>query len=101
MRDHRGRSPAPRAIAKAVGSFRREIEPATSLASIETVWEEAVGAGIAAVASPVTERDGILTVECDSSVWAEELTLMEPKIRSRLASLLADEPPSRIRFRSR
>lgn len=101
MRDHRGRSPAPRPIAKAVGSFRQAIEPATPLAAVETVWEEAVGVGIAAVAAPVTERDGVLTVECESSVWAEELTLMEPKIRSRLADLLADEPPSRIRFRAR
>lgn len=100
MRDHRGRSPSPRPIGRAVGSFREQIEPATPLAAIETVWEGAVGAGIAAVARPVSERDGVLLVECESAVWAEELSLMEPKIRARLEEATPGRAPERIRFRA-
>lgn len=99
-RDARGRSPSPRRIGGAIAAIRRSIEPETSLARIETVWTEAVGPGIASVARPVAERDGVLTVECDSAVWAQELDLMEGKLRQRLASALDGDPPSRIRFRS-
>lgn len=100
MRDSRGRSPSPRRIGRAVGSFRESIEPATPLAAMETVWDEAVGAGIAAVTSPVSERDGVLTVNCESAVWAEELAMMEPQIRARIHAAAPESGLRQIRFRT-
>lgn len=100
MRDSRGRSPSPRRISEAVGAFRTRIEPATPLAGIQTVWDEAVGDGIAAVARPVSERDGTLTVECQSAVWAGELAFMEERIRSRLNEALDGNGPASIRFKT-
>ena len=35
-------------------------------------------------AKPVAERAGVLTVSCESSVWAQELDLMSDAIRERL-----------------
>lgn len=100
MRDSRGRSPAPRRIGEVTGAFRTRIEPATPLAAIQTVWDQAVGEGIAAVARPVSEREGVLTVQCESAVWAGELALMEVRIRARLEAALGGEGPVSIRFRT-
>lgn len=100
MRDGRGRSPAPRRLGDAVVSFRDSISPPTLLATVETVWERAVGERIAAVARPVSERDGVITVECESSVWAQELTLMERRLRSRLEREIDGDGPSELRFRA-
>lgn len=100
MRDSRGRSPSPRPIGRAIGSLRERIEPATPLAAIETVWADVVGPGIAEVARPVRERDGVLVVECQSAVWAEELSLMEPKIRARIGDAIPGRGPQKIHFRT-
>ncbi len=100
MRDARGRSPSPRRIGRAVGAFREEIEPVKPLARIQTVWDDAVGEAIAAVARPVGEREGTLTVECESSVWAGELALMEPRIKARIDEALGGDGPETIRFRT-
>lgn len=100
MRDRRGRSPSPKRLGEAVGSFRDSIAPLTLLASIETVWDRAVGEQIAAVARPVAERDGVLTVQCENAVWAQELTLMEPRLRARIDRELDGDGPEKLRFRS-
>jgi len=100
MRDSRGRSRSPRRIAAAVGRVRSGIEPATSLAAVERVWADVVGAAVAAVARPVSERDGVLTVTCEGAVWAQELSLMESKIRARLAAEIGEKAPTGIRFRT-
>ncbi|MCO5316781.1 MAG: DUF721 domain-containing protein [Solirubrobacterales bacterium] len=99
MRDQRGRSPSPRPLSEAVNALRESIGPETPLARIEAVWRDAVGDGIAAVAIPVSERDGVVTVECESAVWADELTLMERGIRDRLAAELPDQEAPKLRFR--
>ena len=100
MRDHRGRSAPPRPLAAAVESFRESIAPETPLAAAQTVWERAVGAQIAAVARPVGERDGTIEIECESAVWAEELTLMEPRLRDRLNREMGGDGPEKLRFRA-
>ena len=53
-------------------SGRRE----TLLAEVQAAWPEACGAPIAARAEPVAERDGRVTIACESGAWAQELELM-------------------------
>lgn len=100
MRDRRGRSPAPRRLGKAVSDFRDSIAPATPLAAIQSAWVRAVGAPLAEVARPVSERDGVLVVECESAVWAQELAMMEDGLRSRIDEETGGNGPEKIRFRS-
>lgn len=100
MRDQRGRSASPRRLGAALDSFRSGLAPATPLAAVIAVWRDVVGDGIAAVTSPVSEREGVVTVECASATWAEELTLMEPELRSRLTRATPEAHLVRLVFRT-
>jgi hypothetical protein len=57
---------APRPLAGAVGALADSLRPATGLASVQAVWEDAVGPAIAREARPVSERAGTVSVACTS-----------------------------------
>jgi predicted nucleic acid-binding Zn ribbon protein len=86
---------APRKVLRPLGpgmrSFAAGLAPLTLLAEVQAVWEHAVGAAVAARATPTAERAGTLTVTCESAVWAQELDLMGPELVAGLnAALGAD-----------
>jgi predicted nucleic acid-binding Zn ribbon protein len=58
-----------------------------------------VGERIAAVASPISERGGEVTVSCSDSVWAQELDLMQGQLIERLQGKLGEQAPKSLRFR--
>ena len=64
---------------------------------MQLVWPDVAGSAIAAEATPVAERDGVLTVSCRSAVWAQELDLLAPDLIGRLNERL-EEPLGRLRF---
>ncbi len=59
-----------------------------------------MGTQLAAVTRPVAERDGVLTVECESAVWAQELALMETSLKAKLDQELDGKGPEKLRFRA-
>jgi predicted nucleic acid-binding Zn ribbon protein len=69
------------------------------LAGLQSVWAELVGERIAAVARPVSERAGVVTVDCSDSVWAQELDLMQAQLLERLRERLGERAPQTLRFR--
>ncbi len=69
---------APRPIAGALAALTQRLAPATLLADVQRVWEQAAGAGIAQAAQPVSEHEGTVTVLCSSAVWMQEIELMGP-----------------------
>jgi predicted nucleic acid-binding Zn ribbon protein len=71
------------------------------LAALQSVWAELVGERIAAVARPVSERGGVVTVDCSDSVWAQELELMQAQLLERLRERLNERAPQSLRFRVR
>ncbi len=71
-----GRS-SPRSLGAALHALRQRTEPRTPLAAVQGVWAAAVGEAVAAQAEPVAERDGVVTVACRSSTWAQELDLLQ------------------------
>jgi predicted nucleic acid-binding Zn ribbon protein len=75
---------APRSVAHAVRAARDGAAPATPLAAAQAAWAEVVGEPIAAAAEPVSERDGVLVVRCESAVWAEQLDLLQNDLIERL-----------------
>ena len=91
----------PRPLAEAISPLRRELAPATTLARVQEVWPGLAGAA-ATEATPVSERAGRLTFACRSSVWAGELSLMAPDLRSRLNDALGGSaeagPVTELRF---
>ena len=100
MRDARGRSPSPKPIGEALNRVLDSIAPKTPLAEVQTVWREAVGPQIAAVTRVTEEREGVLTVECDDPVWAQELEMMGPRLLQKLTSELSGPAPDLLRFRA-
>jgi predicted nucleic acid-binding Zn ribbon protein len=90
---------APRPAFEALRLARKQAAPKTRLAATQSVWEEVVGARIAAVARPVSERDGEVTIACQDPVWMQELDLMQDQLRQGLRERLGDEAPGSLRFR--
>ena len=90
---------APREAASAFRVARDLAAPKTGLAAIQSAWATAVGAQLAAVATPVSERAGTLTVECADSVWAQELDLMQGQLLERLREALGEQAPKALKFR--
>jgi predicted nucleic acid-binding Zn ribbon protein len=90
---------APRPAAAAIRAAQERAAPRTGLAAVQAAWAGAVGEQLAAVAEPVSERAGTLTVEVADTVWAQELDLMQAQLLERLRSELGDLTPSSLRFR--
>jgi len=102
-RDGRGRPRQPERLAGAVGKFAEAVGPETPEGRVQRVWAEVVGEKIAAVTRVLEEREGTVRVQCESAVWAEELGLMETRIRKRLNEVLTargGDPVERLSFRS-
>ncbi len=87
----------PRAMSSAFDSLRDELAPDTVLAAVQRVWPDAVGDVIAAEATPVSERGGVVTVSCSASVWAQELDLMSATLVERLNARLPGGRVERLR----
>jgi predicted nucleic acid-binding Zn ribbon protein len=69
------------------------------LAAVQSEWETAVGVRVAAVAQPVSERDGEVVISCSDSTWAQELDLMQTQLLERLRERLGEQAPTSLRFR--
>ena len=82
---------APRPVATAIEALTARLAPATLLAEVQRVWEQAAGAAIAAEAHPVSEREGTLTLRCSSAVWMQEIDLMGPALAAALNRALGSE----------
>jgi predicted nucleic acid-binding Zn ribbon protein len=90
---------APRQAGEAFRVARERAAPKTGLAAVQAAWSEAVGESIAAVATPVAERAGTLTVECSDATWTEELDLMQEQLLERLREALGERAPEALKIR--
>jgi predicted nucleic acid-binding Zn ribbon protein len=79
----------PRRLGTAVRQALARAEPQTLLGAVQSAWPEAAGQQVAAEADPVSERDGVVTVACRSSTWAQELDLLQSELLSQLNETLA------------
>jgi predicted nucleic acid-binding Zn ribbon protein len=89
---------APRPLATALAGVVEDLAPATTLARVQCCWSAVAGEAIAREAEPVSEREGVVTIACASSVWAQEIELLSRDLVGRLNEALdpaADPPPVR------
>jgi predicted nucleic acid-binding Zn ribbon protein len=91
---------APRPLTLALTDLTGALAPATTLARVQGVWSEVVGPQVAAAATPAAERDGVLTLACSASVWAQELDLMASELLPRINQALGGEPLRELRCRT-
>jgi predicted nucleic acid-binding Zn ribbon protein len=89
---------APRPIGKALEQALPDARPAGLLAEVQSAWPAVAGAALAASASPVSERGGTVTVECESAVWAQELELLGADLARRLDEAVKGGRVERLRF---
>lgn len=61
---------------------------------LQSLWESAAGADIAANTRVRSLRDGVMTISCASGGWACELRLVAGDLAARLNN---SSPPERIR----
>ena len=54
----------------------------------------------ARAAEPVAERDGVITVACDSAVWAQELDLLSERVVEALNGAIGRPAVRRLRPRA-
>jgi predicted nucleic acid-binding Zn ribbon protein len=94
------RRSGPRPVGMALDRFTADFAPATLLAEVQRHWPEAAGAAFARASEPVSERDGVVTVACESSVWAQELDLLSERVLERLNGLLDGGEVRRLRVRT-
>ncbi len=92
---------APRQAGDALRAALARAAPKTRLAAVQGVWGEVVGERIAAVAQPVSEREGAVVIACSDPVWAEELDLMQEQLLGRLQERLGERAPQLLRFRAK
>jgi predicted nucleic acid-binding Zn ribbon protein len=91
---------SPRPVASVLSELTAALAPATPLAAVQGVWERVVGGTVAAQGSPVALRDGVLTVSCRASVWAQELELMGPELAAALNAELGSDEVLKLRCRA-
>jgi hypothetical protein len=90
----------PRSAATALESLTRTIAPASLLADVQRAWPDAAGDALAGRATPTRAHAGVVTLACESGVWAQELTLMAPQLTARLNAVLGDERVLEVRCRA-
>jgi predicted nucleic acid-binding Zn ribbon protein len=92
---------APRPVSLALDAVTARLAPATVLAQVQRAWLDAAGEAFAAASTPVAEREGVVTVACDSAVWAQELDLMSERVLARLNAALDGPVVHRLRVQVR
>lgn len=90
--------PRPRRADSALRRLVTEAAPATPLAAVQAAWPRAAGETVAGQAEPVAERDGEVTIACRTATWAQELDLLQDRLRARLNEELGSEAVSSLRF---
>lgn len=61
-------------------------------------WARAAGVPVASCARPGGFFNGVLTVDCVSSIWANELTYLGSQILARMDEVAPGHPVKRLRF---
>ena len=89
----------PRPASEALRAALQRAAPKTRLAAVQSVWGDVVGERVAAVAQPVSERQGVVTIVCADPIWAQELDLMQEQLQRGLREQLGEDAPGSLRFR--
>lgn len=92
-----GRS-GPRRLSDSLADVLAERAPATLLADVQGAWPQACGRAIAAASEPVAEREGRVTIACESGAWAQELELMGETLKARLEAIVGENRVTALRF---
>ncbi len=89
---------APRKLGESLSRLVADQAPKTLLSEVQAAWPRACGDVIAASSEPVSERNGLVTIACESGSWAQELELMQETLRPRVEAVLGEGRITGFRF---
>jgi predicted nucleic acid-binding Zn ribbon protein len=89
---------APRPLSIALDNALPDVAPATLLARVQAAWKAVAGPRLADAAAPASERGGVVTVACESAVWAQELELLAPDLLAGMEASLGARSVKQFRF---
>jgi len=90
----------PRALGDIVARRVERLEGSEQVRAYRA-WHDAAGEQIRSVTWPGRLRQGVLVVECESAVWATELSYLAPQLMERLRAIDQQTPVERLRFTAR
>ncbi|MCP4115507.1 MAG: DUF721 domain-containing protein [Desulfobacteraceae bacterium] len=82
---------------KALDNFRPSSD--TEMTQIWSLWDQAVGDGIAQNAKPAAFKDGTLIVHVSSSVWLQQLRFIQQDLHTNLNLALGRPLVKELRFK--
>lgn len=90
----------PRGISSVLDEVSARMGWQSPLARSELLagWGEIVGADVAAHAVPVGIEEGVLTVRCSSSAWAQQMRSMRGRVLSNVIERHPDAEIDSVRF---
>ena len=94
---HRGRGSDPQRLGDILSAALGRMATSDQ-ARAYAAWARAAGEQVASGARPRHFSRGVLTVECTSSVWANELTYLGGQILRRMDEIAPGHPVKRFRF---
>jgi len=94
---HRGRGSDPKRLGDILSAALGRMATSDQ-ARAYAAWARAAGGQVASGARPRHFSRGVLTVECTSSVWANELTYLGGQILRRMDEIAPGHPVKRFRF---
>lgn len=97
-RDEGAARRGPRRLDRVLDGVVEASSPGTLLADVQIAWPGLVGDAVAARATPVAERDGRLTIACESGPWAQELEMMSEMLLTRIAGAVGEARVATLRF---
>jgi len=87
----------PRPLSAGLAPLVEAWQPRSTLADVQRAWPAVVGDAVARAAQPSGERGGVVTVTCESAVWAQELDLLGPGFVAALNDALGAPVVTRLK----
>ncbi len=84
------RDPQPLGLATSALAKSRGWSPRVAEGAVFAQWETVVGDQIAEHATPSSLREGVLTVEAESTAWATQLRLVQAQLLAKIAAAVGD-----------
>lgn len=92
------RDPQPLGAATSALAKSRGWSPRVAEGAVFGQWESVVGEQIAGHATPTSIRDGVLTVEVESTAWATQLRLVQAQLLAKIAAAVGDDVVKSLRI---
>ena len=92
------RDPQPLGSATAALAQDRGWSTRVAEGSVFGQWATVVGEQIAAHANPASLRDGVLTIEAESTAWATQLRMVQAQVLAKIAAAVGDGVVTSLRI---